>query len=207
MSSVDNTIRKIKYAKQHCNKILVESKDDTEKEDANDLLQQIDVLIKDMLQYTESVFDDNLNKMSCSKDIQDSYDIEDKQKILEGIDRRRKATHDALIIDVRLTDSLCRFVGVDEIYGKLPKEYQNDVSGLLGQKNRENPGVVETRHAIADWAFDFVLGCTVAFELDLNEMNYNKNLEDREKVAKTFKKMGGTIGGKQQINEIISVER
>lgn len=204
MSSVDNTIRKIRSARQRGKEILANSKDELEREDAEFLLEQIDTLVKSMLDYTETVFDDNISKSNRN---QDSYELDDRQKLMEGVERRRKIAHDGLITDVRLTDSICRNMGIEEIYGKLPKEYQDDVSGLLGEENRKRPGVVETRHAIADWAFDFVLGCTVAFELNLNEMNYDKNLEDREKIAQTFKGMGGVTGGKRQINDIISFER
>lgn len=207
MGMVDSTIKKIALAKKQCQKVLAESKDEMEREDAELLLEQLERLVNSMVEYTDVVFDHNMSKATRENSYSNSENLLDTQKEMEKIERRRKICHDALITDVRMTDSACRLVGVDEIYGKLPKEYQNDSSGLLGDENRKNPGVVETRHAIADWAWDFVLGCTVAFQLDLEDMNYQKNLNDREKISETYKKTGGAMGAKKQIKDIVSFER
>lgn len=194
-------------AKKRCDKILAESKNEIEREDAEFLLEKFEQLIDSMVEYTDVVFDDNISKINRVEKYSNSSELTDIQKEMESIERRRKFSHDALITNVRMIDSACRLVGVDEIYGKLPEKYRNDASGLIGNENRKNPGVVETRHAIADWAWDFVLGCTVAFQLDLNDMNYQKNLDDKEKIAETFKKSGGTQNAKKRIKDIISFER
>lgn len=207
MGMVDSTIKKIALAKKQCQKVLAESKDEMEREDAELLLEQLERLVNSMVEYTDVVFDHNMSKATRENSYSNSENLLDTQKEMEKIERRRKICHDALITDVRMTDTACRLVGVDEIYGKLPKEYQNDSSGLFGDENRKNPGVVETRHAIADWAWDFVLGCTVAFQLDLEDMNYQKNLNDREKISETYKKTGGAMGAKKQIKDIVSFER
>lgn len=207
MGMVDSTIKKIALAKKQCQKVLAESKYEMEREDAELLMEQLERLVNSMVEYTDVVFDHNMSKATRENSYSNSENLLDTQKEMEKIERRRKICHDALITDVRMTDSACRLVGVDEIYGKLPKEYQNDSSGLLGDENRKNPGVVETRHAIADWAWDFVLGCTVAFQLDLEDMNYQKNLNDREKISETYKKTGGAMGAKKQIKDIVSFER
>ncbi len=207
MGMVDSTIKKMALAKEKCQKILAESKNEIEREDAEFLLDQLELLVNSMVEYTDVVFDHNMSKATRENSYSSSENLVDTQKEMEKIERRRKICHDALITDVRMTDTACRLVGVDEIYGKLPKEYREDSSGLLGEENRKNSGVVETRHAIADWAWDFVLGCTVAFQLDLEDMNYQKNLSDREKISETYKKSGGAVSAKKQIKDIISYDR
>ena len=202
MSEVDRTLRRIKDARAHCEKIIKVSKNSEEIDDANTLLQDLSELITSMSEYTETVFDDEIKNLTRQKMIEEASTIRDYQIKCEEIERRRKSSHNDLILHVKLTDGMCRNLGISEIYGKLPEEYKKDTSGLMGNENRRNPGVVETRHAIADWAWEVVLGSTVAMTLDLAEMNYEKNLEDREKIAEEFKRLGGAEAAKKMIDDM-----
>lgn len=202
MSEVDETLRKIKDVRAYCNKTIKENKSFEEVDDAKDLEYHVLKLIELMSEYTESVFDDEIKKATRQKMREESNTLQEYQEKCENIERRRKNAHDSLIIQIKMTDNLCKLVGVDEIYGRLPKEYREDTSGLMGEKNRSNPGVLETRHAISDWAWEVVLGSTVAMTLDLAEMNYDKNLEDREKIAEEFKRLGGVKVAKKMIDDM-----
>ena len=202
MSEVDRTLRKIKNVREYCDKTIKESKNLEEVEDAKDLRDDVLKLIELMSEYTESVFDDEIKNATRQKMREESSTVRDYQEKCENIERRRKGAHNSLIIQIKMTDNLCKTVGVNEIYGRLPEEYREDTSGLMGEKNRKNPGVVETRHAISDWAWDVVLESTVAMTLDLAEMNYDKNLEDREKIAEEFKRLGGVEAAKKMIDDM-----
>lgn len=202
MSEVDRALRRIKDARAHCEKIIKGSKNPSEIDDANTLLKDLSDLIARMSEYTESVFDDEIKNLTRQKMIEEANTIRDYQIKCENIEKNRKNSHDNLIRQIKLTDNSCRDLGISEIYGKLPEEYRKDTSGLMGNENRRNPGVVETRHAIADWAWKVVLGSTVAMTLDLAEMNYEKNLEDREKIAEEFKRLGGAEAAKKMIDDM-----
>ena len=206
MSEVDRTLRKIKNVREYCDKTIKESKNLEEVEDAKDLRDDVLKLIELMSEYTESVFDDEIKNATRQKMREESSTVRDYQEKCENIERRRKSAHNSLIIQIKMTDNLCKTVGVNEIYGRLPEEYREDTSGLMGEKNRKNPGVVETRHAISDWAWEVVLGSTVAMTLDLAEMNYDKNLEDREKIAEEFKRLGGVEAVKKMIDDMTRPE-
>ncbi len=206
MSEVDKTLRRIKAVRTYCDKTIKESKDSNEIEDAKDLQEFVLSLIEAMAKYTASVFDDEIKNVTRKKMIEESNSVREYQEKCEQIERTRKSCHDNLIIQIKVTDILCRLVGVEEIYGKLPEEYRKDTAGLMGDKNRRNPGVVETRHAIADWTWDVVLGSTVAMTLDIDEMDYNKDLDDREKIAEEFKRLGGVASAKRAIKEMTEPE-
>ena len=196
--------RRIKNAREYCSKM---SKDDNltaeEREDIEFFQDDIEKLIKDMCNYTCSVFDDNYKNANRAQMAEEYDDVIDFQRVCEDIERMRKNSHDALIIQIKVTDNACRVAGLEEIYGELPEEYRKDTSGLMGDKNRSNPGVVETRHAIADWCFDFVLAATVGMYMDLDELDYNKNVEDYKTVSEDFKyKRGGHMGAEKIIKEM-----
>lgn len=207
MSEVDQTLRRIKNVREYCEKTINESKNPNEIEDAKDLQSNVIELIKLMAEYTETVFDDNIKNATRQKMREESNTVQDYQEKCENIEKRRTSTHDSLIVQIKMTDNLCKLLGVDEIYGRLPEEYRKDTSGLMGKVNRKNLGVVETRHAIADWAWDVVLGSTVAMTLDLDEMNYNKSLDDRETIAEEFKRFGGVATAEKTINDMTEPER
>ena len=197
-------VRRKKAAREYCSKM---SKDDNltdeEREDIEFLQDDIEKLIKDMCNYTCSVFDDNYKNANRAQMAEEYAEVQDFQRVCEDIERTRKNSHDALIIQIKVTDNACRAAGLEEIYGELPEEYRKDTSGLMGDKNRSNPGVVETRHAIADWCFDFVLAATVGMYMDLDELDYNKNVEDYKTVSEDFKyKRGGRSGAEKIIKEM-----
>lgn len=207
MSEVDRTLKRIKNARAYCQKTLSESKDENELDYASELQEAITSLIGCMAEYTESVFDDEIKNATRQKMIEDANTVRDYQIKCEEIEKRRKISHDDLIRQIKITDMICREMGVSEIYGKLPEEYRKDTTGLMGEANRRNPGVVETRHAIANWAWNVVLGSTVEMTLDISNMDYEKNLEDREKLAEEFKRMGGVEAAKRMMKEITEPER
>lgn len=206
MSEVDRTLRKIKNVREYCERTIKEEKDPQKVEDAKELQEGVLDLVKLMSEYTETVFDDNIKDATRQKMMEEANTIREYQEKCENIEKRRKNAHDSMIIQLKMTDQMCREAGVNEIYGRLPEEYREDTSGLMGEKNRSNHGVVETRHAIAKWAWDFVLGSTVAMTLDLAEMNYEKNLDDREKIAEEFKRMGGAETAKKMIDDMTRPE-
>lgn len=206
MSEVDRTLKKIKNARAYCDKIIKESKNLKEVEDAEFLKDNISELVGLMSEYTESVFDDKIKNATRQKILEESNTIRDYQEKCEIIEIRRKNVHDGLITQIKVTDNLCKTVGVDEIYGRLPEEYREDTSGLMGKENREKPGVVEIRHAITDWAFEVVLGSTVAMTLDLAEIDYDNNFEDNKKVAEEFRRLGGVRGAKKMIDDMTRPE-
>ena len=128
MSEVDRTLRRIKDARAHCEKIIKGSKNPEEIDDANTLLQDLSELITSMSEYTETVFDDEIKNLTRQKMIEEASTIRDYQIKCEEIERRRKSSHNDLILHVKLTDGMCRNLGISEIYGKLPEEYKKDTN-------------------------------------------------------------------------------
>ena len=143
-------------------------------------------LIDSLCKYTSSVFEDNFKDANRTKLRENANSLEDYREKVEGIELTRKLSHDTLITNLKVADMLCRKRGIPEIYGELPKEFQDNVSGLMGNENRNNPGVVETRHAIADWAWGFMTGAVISLDIDISGMDYDKNAEDIQKMGETY---------------------
>lgn len=182
---VNAILKRIKDAKSYWkNYGQKEDISDDKKLLAKDSYEAVDDLIDKMCSYTCAVFDDKLKGFIR---IDDNLEVKDRQEKIQEIERTRKLRHDALITQIKMVDKMCRMEGVDEIYGELPKEYRENVSGLMGDENREKPGVVETRHAIAKWTFDFVLSCSVGMYLDLGELDFENNPDDFRAISSKIK--------------------
>lgn len=206
MSEVDATLRRIKDAREFAEKRLKTETSKEEREDAQDLKNCIDRLIKLMCDYTETVFMDNEKNYSRTQLLK-RMDRSEYQSYCENLERSRKTCHDALITQVRMTDSLCDELGLKPIYGELPEQYQKDSSLLMGSENRAKPGVVETRHAIADWAWDVTIGSTVALYIDVSELDYEKNISDLEKISSAYHHIGGKKQADRMIQEMTEPEK
>lgn len=207
MSEVDSTLRRIKNAKKFAEEKLKTAKTVEEREDAEDLRDFVNKLVTQMCEYTESVFRDNTKNLTRSQ-LSKEMDRKEFQDYCEGLERNRKISHDALITQVKMTDELCEELGIEPIYGKLPERFKNDTSLLMGSKNREKDGVVETRHAIADWTWDVVIGSTVALYIDVRGLDYNSNKEDMNTITESYHRdVGGKIEAKKLIDEMTESER
>lgn len=144
------------------------------------------MLIDNMCEYVSLVFDDNFKNITRQEYAKERRNDEWKAEC-ERIEFGRKSEHDALITNIKLVDLICRRDGLKEIYGELPEEYKNNTSGLMGAENRSKPGVVETRHKIADWTFQFVLGCAV---IDALDRDYDNDIEAYTELSESYRKIG-----------------
>ena len=205
MSEVDATLRRIKNAREFAEKKIKKATSIEEREDGEDLRDCVDSLIKQMCEYTEAVFLDNKKNYSRTHLVK-SMNRSEYQSYCENLERKRKSCHDSLIVQVRMTDSLCEELGIEPIYGRLPDAYKKDTSALMGSENRNKPGVVEVRHAIADWAWDVTIESTVALYIDISELDYNKNVDDMEEISTAYNKIGGNREASKIIKEITEPE-
>lgn len=206
MSEVDSTLKRIRNARKVAEEKLKSATTLEEREDAKDLKDYVEKLVDQMCKYTETVFRDNKKNYTRTQ-LMNNMDRKDYQVYCEEIERARKVNHDALITQVRMTDDMCEYMGVEPIYGRLPEKYKKDSSLLMGTENRGKEGVVETRHAIADWAWDVTIGSTVALYIDISELNYNQNKEDMDKIADTYhQKFGAKNDAKNMINKMTEPE-
>lgn len=185
-SEINKYLRRIKDARSLCKNVMQDEKSSQdEKEEMEFFEDTLLSLIEKMCNYTRCVFDDNFKNATRNTMMKDANSINDYQRKMEEIERERKSSHDTLIITIRIVDSFCERLGIEPIYGELPEQYKKDTTGLMGEENRSKPGVVETRHAIADWAFDLVCGATIAEYMDLKD--YNKSFESYQSLAKGVK--------------------
>ena len=206
-TELNNVIKRMRNAKLKASEVLKATTSTLEeREDASELLEEVDGLVKSMCEYTASVFNDERKNIKRTEMIRNANSIEEYQSMSENIERTRKSAHDDLIRRIKLTDLLCKINGTDEIYGQLPEEYKMDTSGLMGSKNRAKPGVVETRHAIADWTWQVVLGCTVEMYMEIGD--YDKGFNEMESVSNVYnKKVGGAKGAKKMIDEMLEIDK
>lgn len=184
---IDRTLRRIKDAREFYRKKQNDqslSEDDRELSEDNETA--IVRLIDGMCEYVASVFDDNLKGIVRQAYVEEGRN-EDWRAECERIEFGRKTSHDALISNIKLCDLICRNDGLEEIYGELPEEYKKDTSGLMGPENRSKPGVVETRHNIADWTFQFILGCSI---LDVINKDYENDREVYTEISKSYNQIG-----------------
>ena len=205
MSEVDATLRRIRNARKIADRKIKTAKTIEEREDGEDLRDCLDSLIRQMCEYTESVFLDNKKNYSRTQLVK-NMDRTEYQSYCESLERKRKACHDSLIVQVRMTDSLCEELGVEPIYGRLPDTYKKDTSSLMGSENRNKPGVTEIRHAIADWAWDVTIESTVALYIDISKLDYNKNIDDMEEISAEYNKIGGKVKARKIIEEMTEPE-
>lgn len=206
MSEADSTLRRIGNARKFAEERIKTAKTLEDREDAEDLKNFVESLVTQMCEYTESVFRDNSIKARRDR-IMKEMGGSDFRDYCENIDRSRKISHDALIKQVRMTDSLCEEMGIEPIYGRLPEKYKKDSSLLMGKENRGKEGVVEVRHAIADWAWDVTIASTVGMYIDVDSLNYAKNKEDLEKVSDIYqRKIGNKTNASKMIKEITDFE-
>ncbi|MBO5179167.1 MAG: DUF3232 domain-containing protein [Clostridia bacterium] len=145
-----------------------------------------EMLIDSMCSYTSSVFEDNYKDANLTKLRESANSLEEYQAKIEEIELRRKSNHDELIGNIKMADMLCRRQKLPEIYGELPEEYKENIDGLMGEENRKRPGVVETRHAIADWAWSFMVGAVISMDIDINNLDYEKNPGDMQKIGEVY---------------------
>mgnify|MGYP002516111011 FL=1 len=199
---IDRILRSIKDVREY----LIKRKNDTsiseeERGWAESDEKAITDLIECMADYTASVFDDNFK--SITRDAYSKERSADEWRTKsEEIERRRKLTHDALIGKIKMADGICRDSGLEEIYGELPDEYKKDTRGLLGDENRSKPGVVETRHKIADWVFQFTLGCAI---IDALDRDYENDIEAYTESASLYGKVSAD-GVAKRIKEMTDFE-
>lgn len=143
-------------------------------------------LINALCKYTSSVFDDSFKDANITGMRENANSLEEYQQKVEEIELNRKSAHDDLISSIKVADMLCRMSGIQEIYGELPEEYQKDTTGLMGEANRKNPGVVETRHNIAEWAWGFITGAVISMDIDISNIDYSNDINDFKKVGETY---------------------
>ena len=166
-SEINGFLRRVKAARKFFDKKLENSSlSDEEREDIELDESLISKLINDMCNYTISVFDDNYKNANRDAFRKSFNEVSDYQRAFEDIERSRKNTHNVLITDIKMVDNMCKRNGLEEICGLLPEQYRKDTSGLMGDKNRSDPGVVETRHKIAKWTWDIVIGCSIGMSMD-----------------------------------------
>ncbi len=202
---IDDIINKIKRLKKE-----IKNNPALSEEDREDDIYMVDEFIDAMCDYSSATFDDKEKNLKRNKMINDGVSQKDIIATSERIEFARKTAHDNLILRLRMVDAECRRYGIPEIYGKIPDKYKDDSSGLIGEKNRKNPGVVETRHEIADWTWNFIMGCTACMDLGLDtkidELDFNNN-RDYEKISEAYNRVNKTVGAKKILHELIDDEK
>lgn len=207
---IDSIIEKIRNARKRCQEITDDNTitDGQLKDTAEFGDDVICELIKSMCDYTVAVFDDKSNKLNRTS-LMESNQREDYIDIFEAAEKRRKSEHNDLITSIKVADLVCRQIGVPEIYGKLPDKYKNDVSEVLKAENRDKPGVLEVRHGIANWTFDFILGCAIAQNMEIDsDISHSKDSyqNDRETFENAQKDLN-VSATRKMIEDITEPER
>ncbi len=206
---IDSIISRIKDAKKRCEELVKDENADARlRKLAGNGTSIFEELVSDMCAYTDSVFEDKFKNSNLTEMRENANSREEYQEKYENLELNRKMAHNSLIISVKTSDLVCRKIGVPEIYGKLPKEFQNDVSVILDESNRYMPGVLETRHGIAEWAWDFVIGCIIDMnvEIDPNSSRVTDYKNDKEKFEDVQKKFNSEKA-KKMIQDLTEPER
>lgn len=203
---VDRTIHRIKDALKVADGILKDSTSTVEQRgDAIGLKDSVEDLINAMCNYTRCVFIDKYKNKTRKQMIENANTVEDYQTECENIEKARKSAHDDLISKVKLADWSCRDIGVAEIYGELPEQYKENIDGLIGEKNRTRE-VVKIRHAIADWTWDFVLGCTVAMTLEnYDKLDHENNAGDNEKIGTAYNEFSRGGNDVKTVRDVLGI--
>lgn len=207
---IDSILEKIRNARKRCQEItddntITDSQLKDTAEFGDDVICE---LIRSMCDYTVAVFEDKSNKVNRI-DLMGVNQQEDYIDIFETAEKRRKSEHNNLITSIKVADLVCRQIGVPEIYGQLPDKYKNDVSEVLKAENRDKPGVLEVRHGIANWTFDFILGCAIVQNLEIDsdishdKDDYQNNRETFENVQKNL----NVSNTRKMIEDITEPER
>ena len=160
-------------------------------------------LIDSMCAYTSSVFEDNYQRSNSLQMRENANSISEYQRQFVEIDSGRKIAHDALITMIKMADFVCRKTGIPEIYGELPEQFKDDVSGLMGKENRDKPGVVETRHGIANWTWGFITGAVISMDIDIEGRDYSRNMQDIRDMGSAYK----PSRAKKLLNELTEPDR
>lgn len=189
---VDSIISRIRNAREKCSELS--KRDDIDKT-LKDTAEYGDDVILDfieaMCRYTDSVFEDKSKNISITSLRERCNSQEEYQAKFEEIEKNRKSAHNNLITSIKVTDLICRKIGVPEIYGKLPEKYKNDISEVLKEENRGMHGVLDLRHDIANWTWDFVIGCIIDMNVELvqnvsNKKDYQNDIDAFESIQKGF---------------------
>lgn len=180
-SEVNGVLRRIKNIKSYWyNMSKNEGITEEEKKIATESFEAVNNLINKMCSYTWAVFEDKTSNLIREDR---GRDVEERQGEISENELARKIAHDGLIVQIKWVDKMCRMAGLEEVYGKLPNEYKEDTSGLMGEENRSKPGVVETRHAIARWSFDMVISCMGSIYLDIGDLDYDTNPDTYNEIS------------------------
>lgn len=180
-SEVNGVLRRIKNIKSYWyNMSKNEGITEEEKKIATESFEAVNNLINKMCCYTWAVFEDKTSNLIREDR---GRDVEERQGEISENELARKIEHDGLIVQIKWVDKMCRMAGLEEVYGKLPNEYKEDTSGLMGEENRSKPGVVETRHAIARWSFDMVISCMGSIYLDIGDLDYDTNPDTYNEIS------------------------
>ncbi len=189
---VDSIINKIRNARTKCSELS--KRDDIDKT-LKDTAEFGDDVILDfieaMCRYTDSVFEDKSKNIGITSLRESCNSQEEYQAKFEEIEKRRKSAHNNLITSIKVVDLVCRKIGVPEIYGKLPEKYKNNIGEVLKEENRGMPGVLDLRHDIANWTWDFVIGCIIDMNVELdpnvsNKKDYQNDIEAFESIQDGF---------------------
>lgn len=189
---VDSIITRIKNARKRCKELSKDEKADARLRKLASHGEEIyEDLVTDMCAYTDSVFEDKFKNSNLTEMRENANSREEYQEKYETLELNRKTAHNTLITSIKMADLVCRRVGVPEIYGKIPKEFQDDTSIILDEANRYMPGVLETRHGIAEWTWDFVIGCIIDMNIEIDpnssrNTDYKNDKEKFEDVQKNF---------------------
>lgn len=188
----DAVLMRIIKIKQVISQKISQEEDFDEMQMLKDDMLAIDTLVKDMSEYTKSVFIDNEKNASLLRFREECSSLEEYQNKFEEIEKTRKSRHDKFIVSIKIADKVCELYGQEPIYGELG-EFADDVSKLMGKENRKKPGVVEKRHEIANWGFDITISCAAAVTLgkDLN-VDYEHSRDGFLEVANILKKSSVT---------------
>ncbi len=199
---IDETIQKIRTLN-----LAIKQNPNITEEERKDDLYIVSNFVDSMCQYTTAAFKERKKSAIRNQMMRDGESGEEIRAMGKKLDSDRIASHNELLRLTRIVDSICREYGLPEIYGKIPEEYKNDISGLLGSENRKNPGVVETRHGLANWTWDFILSCTICMDLetniDMEDLDIEKNREDFEKAAEIYERVDKKSGVKDIMHLLI----
>lgn len=182
---IDEIIRNIRNAKIRCAEVEKdESFDKKTRAMASCGKEIFDELVSDMCTYTDTVFLDKSKNSDLNSFRENCNSIEEYKDKFETLEKNRKSAHNALITSVKMADFLCEKVGAEKIYGKIPEKYQNDISEVLDPDCRDVPGVVEIRHDIATWTWEFVIGSVIDMNIDItpNSARNEDYKTDRETI-------------------------
>ena len=213
-SEFNKIFRRIKEALSRANWLEQHSTDDMEKDDAEFAKDAISDLINAIFEYTRTVFLMNKNDKNRAQ-LFENNDRSAAIAIIEAGEKKRKSAHNNLISCIKVADVSCGLIGVEPIHGELlgelkkmyeankgypkdhPRHMENDKDSsiLCKESNRDLDAytddkgktrkVVDIRHDIANWAWDFsldfIVGITLGMDIDsvnLETIEGNRQVSD-----------------------------